>query len=242
DYKDVEMVVETLQNFVKRKVPIRFGLVPKTSSVGSSEQAKTVYHLLDTYGLGVALDYLQKLSSNQGRKLSGPVQSVFENTIKGRKLRKDRISAPLQEVLKNDDLDARVASARKYLVRLGASGPNPPFFVNGIPLPMSDEWLQEMSQRVSTDLRTVQKAVFEEELSDESYIPEVFLSRASARRNPWIIPEDENSIRQVNLASISDLSEGAIGSIPSLPASKDTISSELIHLVIIADFDSEADQ
>ncbi|KAH0108129.1 hypothetical protein KCU82_g24962, partial [Aureobasidium melanogenum] len=37
DYKDVEMVVETLQNFVKRKVPIRFGLVPKTSSVGSSE-------------------------------------------------------------------------------------------------------------------------------------------------------------------------------------------------------------
>ncbi|KAG9551229.1 hypothetical protein KCU77_g19857, partial [Aureobasidium melanogenum] len=241
-YKDVEMVVETLQNFVKRKVPIRFGLVPKTSSVGSSEQAKAVYHLLDTYGLGVALEYLQKLSSNQGRKLSGPVQSVFENAVRGRKLRKDRISAPLQEVLKNDDFEARIASARKYLVRLGASGPNPPFFVNGIPLPMSDEWLQEMSQRVSTDLRTVQKAVFEEELNDESYIPEIFLSRASARRNPWIIPEDENSIRQVNLASISDLSEGAIGSIPSLPASKDTISSELIHLVIIADFDSEAGQ
>ncbi|KAG9525567.1 hypothetical protein KCV07_g1087, partial [Aureobasidium melanogenum] len=242
DYKDVEMVVETLQNFVKRKVPIRFGLVPKTSSVGSSEQAKAVYHLLDTYGLGVALEYLQKLSANQGRKLSGPVQSVFENATKGRKLRKDRVSAPLQEVLKGDDFDTRVASARKYLVRLGASGPNPPFFVNGIPLPMSDEWLQEMSQRISTDLRTVQKAVFEEELNDESYVPEVFLSRTSARRNPWIIPEDENSIRQVNLASISDLSEGAIGSIPSLPASKDTISSELIHLVIIADFDTEAGQ
>lgn len=55
------MVVETLQNLVKRKVPIRFGLVPKTSSVGSSEQAKTVYHLLDTYGLGVALEYLEKV-------------------------------------------------------------------------------------------------------------------------------------------------------------------------------------
>ncbi|QCT69615.1 hypothetical protein E1952_14905 [Staphylococcus aureus] len=104
--------------------------------------------------------------------------------MKGRKLRKDCVSAPLQEVLKNVDLDARIASVRKYLVRLGASGPNPPFFVNGIPLPMSDEWLQEMSQRVSTDLRTVQKAVFEEELNDESYVPEIFLSRASARRNP----------------------------------------------------------
>ncbi|KAI4717538.1 UDP-glucose,glycoprotein glucosyltransferase [Aureobasidium sp. EXF-10727] len=242
NYKDVEMVVESLQSFVKRKVPIRFGLVPKTSSTASSEQAKAVYHLLDTYGLGVALNYLQKLSSSQGRKLSGPVQSIFEAATKGSKLRKDRIAAPLQEVLQNTDFNTRVASAQNYLVRLGASGSTPPFFVNGIPLPMSDEWLQEMSQRVSTDLRTVQKAVFENELDDESYVPEVFLSRASTRRNPWIIPEDENSIRQVNLATISDLTEGAIGSIPSLPASKDTVSNDLVHLVVIADFDSESAQ
>ncbi|KAI5244537.1 UDP-glucose,glycoprotein glucosyltransferase [Aureobasidium subglaciale] len=242
NYKDVEMVVESLQSFVKRKVPIRFGLVPRTTSAVSSEQAKTVYYLLDTYGLGVALEYLQKLSSSQGRKLAGPVQSVFDGAAKGRKLRKDRTSAPLQEILQNDDFNARVASARKYLGRLGASGNTPPFFVNGIPLPMSDEWLQEMSQRVSTDLRTVQKAIFEDELDDDSYIPEVFLARVSARRNPWVIPEDENSIRQVNLASLSDLTEGAIGSVPSLPASKDTVASDLVHLVIVADFDSEASQ
>jgi UDP-glucose:glycoprotein glucosyltransferase len=62
NYKDVEMVVESLQSFVKRKVPIRFGLVPKVSSPASREQAKAVYHLLDTYGLGVALEYLQKVS------------------------------------------------------------------------------------------------------------------------------------------------------------------------------------
>jgi UDP-glucose:glycoprotein glucosyltransferase len=48
---------------VKRKVPIRFGLVPKVSTPASSEQAKAVYHLLDTYGLGVALEYLQKVGS-----------------------------------------------------------------------------------------------------------------------------------------------------------------------------------
>ena len=56
------MVVESLQSFVKRKVPIRFGLVPKVSGPASVEQAKAVYHLLDTYGLGVALEYLQKVS------------------------------------------------------------------------------------------------------------------------------------------------------------------------------------
>ena len=47
---------------MKRKVPIRFGLVPKVSGPASVEQAKAVYHLLDTYGLGVALEYLQKVS------------------------------------------------------------------------------------------------------------------------------------------------------------------------------------
>lgn len=61
NYKDVETIVENLQSFVKRKVPIRFGLVPKTSSTASAEQAKAVYYLLDTYGLGVALEYLQKV-------------------------------------------------------------------------------------------------------------------------------------------------------------------------------------
>lgn len=56
------MVVESLQSFVKRKVPIQFGLVPKVAGSASTEQAKAVYHLLDTYGLGIALEYLQKVS------------------------------------------------------------------------------------------------------------------------------------------------------------------------------------
>lgn len=62
DIKDIQLVVENLQNFVKRKVPIRFGLVPQTDSSAASEQAQLVYHLLDSYGLGAALDYLEKVS------------------------------------------------------------------------------------------------------------------------------------------------------------------------------------
>lgn len=61
DSKDLQIVVENLQSFVKRKVPIRFGLVPQTASTASSEQAKVVYHLFDTYGLSVALQYLEKV-------------------------------------------------------------------------------------------------------------------------------------------------------------------------------------
>lgn len=61
DYKDVELVTGNLQNFVKRKVPIRFGLVPVINSEASLQQARTVYHLLDVYGLAVTLEYLEKV-------------------------------------------------------------------------------------------------------------------------------------------------------------------------------------
>ena len=63
DVKDVEMLVESLQTFVKRKIPIRFGVVPLTTSEAAINQAKLVYHLLDTYGLSAVLAYLEAVCS-----------------------------------------------------------------------------------------------------------------------------------------------------------------------------------
>lgn len=64
DLQDTELLVETLQSFVKRKVPIRFGIVPVVKSPAATEQTKIVYYLLDTYGLGAVLGYLEMVSSN----------------------------------------------------------------------------------------------------------------------------------------------------------------------------------
>jgi UDP-glucose:glycoprotein glucosyltransferase len=61
DSKDVQMVLETLQSFVKRKVPVRFGLVPTIKYQGAAAQAKIVYHLLNNYGLNALFDYLEKV-------------------------------------------------------------------------------------------------------------------------------------------------------------------------------------
>lgn len=60
-HKDITLVVENLQNFVKRKVPIRFGLVPRTDSTAAVEQAKIVDHLLKTYGIIVTMEYLEQV-------------------------------------------------------------------------------------------------------------------------------------------------------------------------------------
>ena len=63
DVKDVELLVESLQTFVKRKIPIRFGIVPLAASEAAINQAKVAYHLLDTYGLSAVLAYLEAVST-----------------------------------------------------------------------------------------------------------------------------------------------------------------------------------
>ncbi|GAB7352647.1 hypothetical protein MBLNU459_g3014t3 [Dothideomycetes sp. NU459] len=240
DFRDVQLVVENLQNFVQRKVPIRFGLVPQTNSEHATNQAKVVYHLLDTYGLGVALGYLEKVWADQGRKILAPVQSIFDNAVLDRKLRRDRSASSLQQVLQDQDLGERLKHAQQYLLRLGVTGNTPPFFVNGVPIQKGEDWLQEMSNRVTVDSRLVQQAVFEEKFGEESYIPEFFLTGASLRRNPWVVPDDEDSIRHVHLTAALDLAENRVGSIPGILADEGSIELEMIHLVVIADFDSEA--
>ena len=57
--KDVSTVVETLQNVVRRNVPIRWGLVPYTGSTTAAQQARVAYHLLDAYGLGALMTYFE---------------------------------------------------------------------------------------------------------------------------------------------------------------------------------------
>lgn len=59
DAEDVGLVVEGLQSFVKRAIPIRFGLVPLVSSDAATEQARILYYLLDAYGLPSVLSYLE---------------------------------------------------------------------------------------------------------------------------------------------------------------------------------------
>lgn len=54
--------MENLQSFVKRSVAIRFGIVPIVKSAGSVKQAKVVYYLLESYGLGTVFEYLESVS------------------------------------------------------------------------------------------------------------------------------------------------------------------------------------
>lgn len=233
DQADAVLVAESLRSFIQRKVPIRFGLVPRIASEQSAEQAKVVYYLIDRYGLAAALDYLEQSVESAGRKHGPVVLKHFESAIEGRDVRPNKAALSLDEITSDSDFSNRCRGAQAYIARLASSDPTPPVLVNGVPVARSEEWLQLMSQRVGMDLRMVQQAIFEGLLGDEDYLPNVFLEKASLRRNPLVIPEDDKGVRHINLGELPGFEN-----LPSLPSNKDTIERELVHLTVVADMDS----
>jgi UDP-glucose:glycoprotein glucosyltransferase len=59
--EDMNLVVQTIQVFVKKKIPVRFGLVPTGSSPGSTAQLKVAHYLQRTYGLSSLIQYLEEV-------------------------------------------------------------------------------------------------------------------------------------------------------------------------------------
>lgn len=234
DYNDVSLVVESLRGFVERLIPIRFGLVPRVNSPSSADQAKAVLYLLDRYGLATVLDYMEREVEPSSHKLGAPDQKHFLAAIEGRELRRNKVAMSLSEVFEDEDLNLRIKASQAYAARLGDTGATPLVFVNGVPISRTEEWLQTMSQRVGADLRVVQVAIYDGSLTDKDYLPYVFLEKASLRRNPLVVPEDDKEVRHLNLGDFPQLAD-----LPSLPASADTIERDLVHITVAADLDSD---
>ncbi|KAL9079939.1 MAG: hypothetical protein Q9157_001231 [Trypethelium eluteriae] len=236
--KDVTLIVENLQGFVKRKVPIRFGIVPSSRTQAARDQTKLAYHLLDTYGLGGLLAYLETVLNKDA--VSSASSKHFESTVKSRKLRLDRSPQAFQEVLSADDTNDRLQRAESYLTRLAANHPSAPMFVNGLAIRSNEEWMQTMSTRISMDLRDIQVKVFQGELDDDAWLPAEFLTNATLRRNALIIPEDERNVTLVDPRSVYTAHQSIIESLPHIAPSENAAKRDWAHLIMVADFASES--
>jgi UDP-glucose:glycoprotein glucosyltransferase len=60
--EDMLLVVRQLHTFVKRMIPVRFGLVPMASSSESTAQMKVAHYLYETFGLSSFIRYLEEVS------------------------------------------------------------------------------------------------------------------------------------------------------------------------------------
>ena len=58
DTKDIQLILETLQTFVERRIPVRFGIVPVLPTPEAEKNAKALYYLYERYGIDALLGYL----------------------------------------------------------------------------------------------------------------------------------------------------------------------------------------
>ena len=214
DVQDMEIVVEQMLAFVKRIIPVRFGLVPMTHTVPAAEQASIVYHLHETHGLGAVISYLEACVKARGKVTFQ--QANFEAAIKGAKLRRDKEPSPYRTVLDSATSKDQIQKTVQYLRRLGADATPPVFFTNGMALPRNDGWLQAMSGAVDMDLRRLQQAVYEKTVSDDDWLPSIYMDQAIPYRNALIIPEDENSIRFIEAGRLLTRYDHVIRGLPRL--------------------------
>ncbi|KAI9707078.1 MAG: hypothetical protein M1836_000038 [Candelina mexicana] len=234
--EDVGLVVDEIQGFVKRGIAIRFGLIPVTGTSHAERQAMVIYHLHETYGLAAVLTYLE--ASLAVGQLTSFSNSNFESTIRERKLRKDQIAQSLESVLLADELRTKVVNAQKYAARLGIDATVPLIFINGVALPRTEGWLQIMSARVAKDLQAIQRAVFEGALGEATWFPSYYLAQAISRRNPLVIPEDEDSINVLDICEAVEGNSELYKKLPRWPTSETASKEDWAHLFVIADFDS----
>ena len=170
--------------------------------------------------------------------MSSVDKTTFESVIKSRKLRRDQEALSLQSILESEENQALFAASVRYIKRLGADGKSPLLFVNGAVVPRDDNWLQVMSSRIDADLRSIQRAVYEETIPEDSWLAGYFLENAQPYRNPLVVPEDESSIKIVDVGTLSKKHKEVLKKF-ALSLGESALKEYPVQLLVVADFDTE---
>ncbi|KAK8123745.1 UDP-glucose:Glycoprotein Glucosyltransferase [Apiospora kogelbergensis] len=234
---DLYVVVEQLQSFIKRLLPVRFGLVPLTPTKEATEQAKIVYYLLENYGLATLMAYLDVLHSGQHTQ---PDQAQLDKIIKDRALRADAVALSLPEILESDHYSTQINLAHHWVERLGADSTVPPIFINGQAIPRDKGWLQAMSMAVSGDLQMVQQGIFMGSIDEDIWIPGLFIDGEPTRRNIYIFPENANDLTMLDVHKVHTEHGDLFGIIPVIEANEDSSKENWATVSVIADFNSDS--
>lgn len=235
--QDVELVVTQLSEFVKRALPLRFGLVPLTNSNVALEQAKIAYYLLDSYGLSPMVAYLNGFYASKGTPSSR--NANFEAAIEERKLLDGKVARSLEEVLEANETNGSIEHSKQWSSRLGANDKVPPVFVNGAAVPRDENWMQGMSQRVQMDLQLMQRAVFDNTVTDDHWPPMLYLHEAASGRNPFLMPENDKDLQLFDVNAIYSDHADALKGLPVVTIDPAAVQEDWAHMLLIVDVESE---
>ena len=197
--KDDLTVLSQLLNLVKRGIPVRFGLVPIASTPDAIEHTKIAYHLAEDYGVAAMSEYLGAFFQETDTTTH---EHTFLAVIGSHDLQPDASAKTLEQVLELASLSERIELAGHWTHRLKAAVGDRIALVNGIPVPREKSWMQTVSFKLNEDLQTIQQRVFRGLADDDSWLPGIFLENAASKRNAYISPDDDASVRFLDVNKI----------------------------------------
>ncbi|KAI0443042.1 UDP-glucose:glycoprotein glucosyltransferase [Xylaria telfairii] len=233
---DVRLVVERLQGLVKRALPVRFGLVPLTPTKKSEERAKLVYHLTENYGLPSLMSFLESFVIED--QPSQSEQTSFDKAIKNRKPKPDANELSFDDIATSEDYENQLQLAKRWVERLQAHTTVPPVFLNGYAIPREANWIQTMSMRLSADLQQVQEGLFTGTITDDMWLPGLFLENALTRRNPYTYPDGDHPLKVLNIHRLYSEHDSLFTRVPVVEADSDTSKEKWAVVTVVADLSS----
>ena len=234
--EDIELVTTKLLTFVKRLIPIRFGLVPLTPSGEAIEQAKVVYYLLESHGLSAAASYLEK--SLEHKKTAQPDEALFNEAIKDRALRPEATALSFKDIFTSENYEKQIHLAKHWAERLRADGETPSVFFNGFAIPRDENWLRVMNQKLMSDMQSLQQAAYFGQINEDTWIPGRFLEGAIARRNTLVFPEDAKDLKVLNVNKVYTEHHDVLTKVPVIEADEQSTKEDWAALTVVADLDS----
>ncbi|KAL6923844.1 hypothetical protein FSST1_001118 [Fusarium sambucinum] len=228
-----------LAQFMKRGITIRFGIVPLAATPASIAQAKVVYHLMETYGFESLITYLQE--SEEGPEGAANKRS-FAKAIDGREPLPTMTKMTLSEVLEAESYVQRVKAGQAWASRLNADTTVRPILANGIVIPREKNWVQIMGQRLTEDQQTIQKAVYFGHVNEEAPVSDLFLNIALSKRNAYVFPDDDKTLRILDVNKLYTDHAELFDKIAVLPAAVESAKEDWVVLTVIADLNTNDGQ
>ncbi|SPO05094.1 related to KRE5 - killer toxin-resistance protein [Cephalotrichum gorgonifer] len=225
-----------LSTFVQRRLPVRFGIVPIASGDGSAGLIQVLYHLKDTYDLGALSTYLELASHGE---ITTADKAIFEEAIAAGSREKGVEATTFEDVLASEALSERIRNAERWSARLSANSGVPTIFMNGMVIPRVDNWLQAMGGMINTDLRQLQQAIYTGQITDDTWIPGVFLDNAVPNRNLYIYTADEKDLKILDVGKLSREHASLLARVPVLEAYADSTKETWATLTVVADLATE---
>lgn len=95
-----------------------------------------------------------------------------------------------------------------------------------------------MSARIDTDLRTIQRQVFEEVVGDDTWVAGQFIREAAIDRNSLIVPENENSIKVIDIGTVLTKSGKIHQQLPRLAFEGNPDENFPVQIFVVADLNT----